>query len=534
MRRVFSLLCAAVMALSFAACTTQGSSPSTNTASGHKVASAVIPIHRDENSLNPYSYVTGSPGLTALRLVYDALFSVDKDAQVQPHLAKSYEVNGDYTKYTIEVRDNVRWHDGKKLTPEDVAFTFNYAKGSDRARWKNIANRISSMDVDGNHVTFTLADSNPYFVEEVLTDMPIIAKHVFEDKKANEVTEHVGTGIYSLTEYVPGQKYVLTANDEFFLGKPAIGTLNMPIITDSAAIHQGLKSGEYLTAFSALAPELAETFEKEKSLKVTSGPGFGNDMIYMNTSVEPFKDVEFRQAISLAIDEDALIERVYLGHADHPTAGFYSPHSPWADTSLKYEFDTAKAEKMLDKLGYKREGDFRTNKDGKPFTIELLSSGSALRLAAAQTIAQQLAKIGLDVRVKSMDSDTLDEHVWPGFDVSQEPNYQMTIFGWSGPTQLRASTIVQMGASDPTLGDFNLGKYKNPTFDQRADAYVKSGSKEEKESLVKELEKIYAETIIARPYAYGQLITVHNPTIYDGFVFQKGEGIINVSSFLEK
>ncbi|SNV01486.1 Uncharacterised protein [Corynebacterium ulcerans] len=63
MRRVFSLLCAAVMALSFAACTTQGSSPSTNTASGHKVASAVIPIHRDENSLNPTAMSREAPDL---------------------------------------------------------------------------------------------------------------------------------------------------------------------------------------------------------------------------------------------------------------------------------------------------------------------------------------------------------------------------------------------------------------------------------------------------------------------------------------
>ena len=119
----------------------------TASSSQNKTDSLVIAITKDENTLTPYSYVTGSPGLDVLRLVYDSLFVLDTDNQAIPWMIDHYAVDAESRIYTFSLKSGLFWHDGKPVTPEDVQFTFEYPLGQYQSRWKKIANMLESITV---------------------------------------------------------------------------------------------------------------------------------------------------------------------------------------------------------------------------------------------------------------------------------------------------------------------------------------------------------------------------------------------------
>ena len=507
-----------------------------NNSSAKVIESAVIPITKDENTITPFTYVTGTPGMDVQRLIFDTLFTEDKDNKILPWLAKEAKHNNDYTEYTVELNKDIKWHDDKDFSAEDVKFTFEYVLTQKVGRWKTIASKIQSMEIKDNSIIFKLKNPEPNFVEESLADIPIVPKHIYEGKDGKQVKETIGTGLYKLKEYVPQQKYVLEANDKFFKGKAKIKTINMPIMKDSNAIYQGLQTGEYLTFTGTITPELIKTFSEKKDLKVLTGPGFSAAMVYMNNQRPHFDNPEFRKAISLSIDNKEIVNRVFLDKADVGTAGFYSINSPFAKKGLDYKYDVKEAEKILDSLGYdkKNESGIRLTKEGKELSFEILSSNNAMRQSAATIISEQLKKVGIKLNVKVLEADTLDSLVWPDFDITKERKYDMTVFGWSAPMQTKQNTLIQHGSSDTKKGILNLAGYKNAEFDSAVEEFAKSNDKEKRKELVDKMQDIFAKTYPFHVYAYQNVIAVYNSSQYDEFILKNGVGIINVFSFLNQ
>lgn len=507
-----------------------------NNSSAKVIESAVIPITKDENTITPFTYVTGTPGMDVQRLIFDSLFTEDKDNKILPWLAKEAKHNSDYTEYTVELNKDIKWHDDKDFSAEDVKFTFEYVLTQKVGRWKTIASKVQSMEIKNNSIIFKLKNPEPNFVEESLVDIPIVPKHIYEGKDGKQIKETIGTGLYKLKEYVPEQKYVLEANDKFFKGKAKIKTINMPIMKDSNAIYQGLQTGEYLTFTGTITPELIKTFSEKKDLKVLTGPGFSATMVYMNNQRPHFDNPEFRKAISLSIDNKEIVNRVFLDKADVGTAGFYSINSPFAKKGLDYKYDVKEAEKILDSLGYdkKNESGIRLTKEGKELSFEILSSNNAMRQSAATIISEQLKKVGIKLNVKVLEADTLDSLVWPDFDITKERKYDMTVFGWSAPMQTKQNTLIQHGSSDTKKGILNLAGYKNAEFDSTVEEFAKSNDKEKRKELVNKMQDIFAKTYPFHVYAYQNVIAVYNSSQYDEFVLKNGVGIINVFSFLNQ
>lgn len=501
----------------------------------NQVESLVIPITKDEASLTPYTYLTGTPGLEVLRLMYDGLYTTDKDNKVIPWMAKSCENDADYKTFTIKLNEGQKWHDGQPVTLEDVKFTFEYSANQASKRWSKISNRIESMSIENDALIIKTKESQPNFLGESLADQPIVPKHIYEGQAdAKQVTSTIGSGIYKLKEYVPDQKYVLEAVDGYFKGDAKVKTLNMPIITDKSSIYQGIQSGQYATFTDRLTPELMKTFEGKADLKVHSGPGFGSAMLYMNNEVKPFDNQEFRQAISLAINSQEIIDRVFLGKATPGTAGYYSPASPYVKGGLNFTYDVNGANAKLDALGYnsKNEQGIRLDSEGKELSFELLSSTDPLRLRAAEIIAQQLLAVGIKATVKSYEPDTLDTYVWPDFDVTKPRNYQMTVWGWSAPGQTKEITPIASCSSNTSIGTENIGGYQNDEFTALEKEYLGTLDPEKRLELNHKMQEVIAKTVPFYTYAYQDQITVYNQKQYDGYVFQNGVGIINVFSFL--
>ncbi|MGL5329653.1 MAG: ABC transporter substrate-binding protein, partial [Peptostreptococcaceae bacterium] len=233
----------------------------------------VIGVHKDENNITPYTYVTGSPGLDLVNLVYDKLFILNKDNNVIPWMVEEdYKISEDFKTFEFKLVPNQKWHDDKPLTAEDIKFSLEYAKEQKNAK----ARIIDSVEVkDELSFVITLNESNIDFISDGLTNIFIVPKHIYEKyEKAEEVKETIGSGIYKLNEYKVGEYYKFEANSEYFKGGVNPKEIYMPIITDSTAMFQAIKSGEIAATTMGLSPELLETFTSDENIEILNSPGF--------------------------------------------------------------------------------------------------------------------------------------------------------------------------------------------------------------------------------------------------------------------
>lgn len=504
---------------------------------GERAEELRVAIHADENTLTPYTYVRGYPGMEVLRWIYDSLFMLNPDNEPIPWMAEDYSVDEEYKVYHIDLHDNLKWHDGKEVTAEDVKFSFMYALEQNRARWIRIAEQIADIEVDGElKLKITLEEPNPDYIREGLADFPIIPKHIYQDVgNAAEVPVTIGSGPYELKEYKSGQFYRLEAAEDYFMGTPKVSKIIMPIMTDKGSIFQALRAGQLDATTAQLAPELMTNFERDERLKIVTGAGFSSTLLQFNNEEYPFNIKEFRQAVACALDTEDILETVLLGYGDRGSLGFYHPQVPWAADNLLQERDLEKSKELLDKLGFKAEDgqDIRIDDQGSPLEFELLVyAENPLRIRTAELISEQLKEAGIKVDIQSLEAGTVDDLVWPGFDVSRGRNYEMTMWGWSAPVQTRLDSLIDLMASDTEVGTLNIGGFESQQFDNLAEDFKNTLDPEAREDIVKEMQLLSAEKVPFITLYYPQIIAAFDDSAYDGWTMQEGVGIINKFSLL--
>lgn len=493
----------------------------------------VIGVHKDENNITPYTYVTGAPGLDLVNLVYDKLFILDENNKVVPWMVEEeYKVSKDYKTYEFKLVKGIKWHDGKDLTNEDVKFSLEYAKEQKNAK----ARIIESVEIkDELNFTIKLSEGNMDFITNGLTNIFIVPKHIHEKyDNAKEVKETIGSGIYKLKEYKVGQYYKFEANDEYFKGSVNPKEIYMPIITDSTAMFQAIKKGELATTTKGLSPELLDTFKADKNIGLLNSPGFSTTLLQFNTERENLDNKEIRKAISNAINMQEIIDTVMLGYAQNGNPGFFSKELEYANKNLAFEYDVNKANEILEKEGYKLNKDnIRENEKGEKLSFELLVySSSASRIRMAEMIKEGLSKVGIEIKVTSLDATTVDELVWPGFDVSQGRDFDMAMWGWSSGTQLSQTNVVGLGHSDTSKGNYNIGGYNNSEFDKLADEFTSTLDVTRRKELMEELQAILGEEVPFMTLLNQDVINVYNKNFSENWAMQKGFGIMNRFSFL--
>lgn len=501
----------------------------------NNLAELTIAITRDENTLTPFTYVTGTPGLDVLRLVFDSLFTLDLNGEVIPWMVEDDFVIDDISRvYTMTLKDGQFWHDGVRLTAEDVQFTFEYALTQTHTRWLSIANQIESIDVLGNAITITLHYGNPDFLRTGLADMPIIPMHIYADiEVASWYTgPTIGSSLFRLSEYRIGRYYVLEAVEGYFRGEPAVSRINMPIMTDTAAITQAQIAGQISAATRSIGPEVIDVFEEADGIQILSGRGFASTKLLFNCERELLNNARFRQALVYALDIETMMNTITLGHATIASPGFVTADAPNAVTTLSYEYNPNRANEIFDELGlYKIEGIRLHN--GSPITFNLLvQSGNPNRIRAAELIRVYLEAVGITITVDSMETDTLDSFVWPGLDVSLGRDFDISMWGWSAPVQLNPMILVRLGMSEHALGDLNLSGLVDEEFDRLSRMFINTPVQTERDEISRLLQIRLAELMPFASLWHESMNFAVNKDHFDGWEFQSSVGIINRFSFL--
>ncbi|WP_096186260.1 ABC transporter substrate-binding protein [Evansella halocellulosilytica] len=496
-----------------------------------------VGITTDESTLNPYTYVTGYPGLDMINLLYDNLFQLDSENLPVPWLVEDYDVSEDGLVYNFKLHEGVTWHDGETLTADDVKFTVEYFREYPKSRFTNPLSSIENIEVHSDtEFTFELTQAEANFMVQPLADLPILPEHIWKDiDNPDDENNSIGSGPYVLQDYRSSQYYTMVANEDYYRGSPMIKEIIFPIIEDTTALFTALGAGEIDVISASISPELVEQFENNPAITVERGPGYSTALFQINAEKYPMTEKPFRQAISHAVNTEDLVDTILLGYAETGSPGFIHPSSPFFNEDLAHNFDPDKAEQLLEEAGFTDvTGDgYREDQDGNEIKLTtLVYSDNPIRIRTAEMIVEALNNIGLNVDVRAMDMTTVDSLMWPDFDVSKGREYDLGVWSWSNTMQLFPDRMIDLFYSDPSLGSVNIGGYASDEFDQLANTLRETVDEDERLRIIQEMQAFVAEDTPLVPLYYQEIVNAYNAEVYDGYKFQLGKGIINKLSFV--
>jgi peptide/nickel transport system substrate-binding protein len=344
-----------------------------------------------------------------IETIFDGLVAINDKMEIIPELATTWDISADGKVYTFKLRTDVKWHDGKPLTADDVKFTYdsiidpkqpNTIAKSDYA----LVDKIEA--VDPATVRITLKSANSSFLSKLAVG--IAPKALLEGQQLDTAVfnrKPVGTGAFMVQEWAAGQKVVLVANPNYFRGKPKIDRLIWQVIPDSNVLTVQLVNGDIDGALIIDPKDLAK-FQNNAKYKVYESIG-ANTYIGFNNENPLFTDPRVRQALNYGLDKKAIIDQIVGGQGIWSTSEILAGTWAYNSNVNKYEYDPAKAKSLLDAAGWKVGASGVREKEGKPFKFTLLTNaGDKLREGIALFARQQWSDLGVNMDVQFLEANT--------------------------------------------------------------------------------------------------------------------------------
>ena len=347
-----------------------------------------IAVDQSPVGLDPH-VVTAFSSFAVLSQIYDGLVETNADLQVEPALAESWDISEDGLTYTFNLRDGVTFHNGRRVTADDVVYSYerimDEATGSPQAsRFSQVA---SAEAADERTVVFTLSEPFAPFLTNT-ANLSVVPQEVAENENLDQVA--VGTGPFTLTEVVPDTYVLLEAYPEYYReGQPGMAALRYNVVPEASTRAAGLRNGTY-HLLPDVDPATAQTLEGVPNVTLLSTQDLAYSLLGLNTDVEPFDDPRVREAINLIINRGEIAEAVYFGQA--VPGGPLSPGlSDWAVETERfgcYTYDVEAARALLDEAGV------------SDLSMDILTFGTNKIVSdTAQVIQAQLVDAGIDANV---------------------------------------------------------------------------------------------------------------------------------------
>jgi peptide/nickel transport system substrate-binding protein len=363
----------------------------------------------DPVTLDPWKSSNFSSAQAWGDLTYQSLTMFDENLKVIPGLAESW-TNPDPTTWIFKLRQGVKFHDGSELEAEDVVFWHEKLMAAETAApYKNWFEHITKAEAQDKYtVKMTLsAPHAPMLIKFAAMRGSSIAPRKWA-AGGDMAKQAVGTGPFKIVEYVPQShiRYVKHA-DYWEQGLPLLDEVTFKVATDEETRLAGLRSGQVQHA--ALSPEAAERIANDKNIVVMSSPGPQMWTHLFNTKQAPFDDVRVRQAIFLALDRQAAIEKALNGQGTL-TGPMPTGHGDWfiPPEKLPYRKDVARAKELLAEAGH--PNGFKTTIKTTPDYPVMLSTSIIL--------ADQIKEIGIQAELIQMEWGALVKDIQGGsFDI---------------------------------------------------------------------------------------------------------------------
>lgn len=338
--------------------------------------------------------------------LYDAGFQ-----KISGDLADSWAYGKDGKSLTIKLHKGVKWHDGAPFTAQDVKLTLSLIKDPDMASVFSVrlANVLDIQVVDPLTVTLVLNKMDAT-LPDALTGIMILPQHLLSKYSAKELRNSdwwknpVGTGPFKWSRYLPDQYVELTANPDYFRGRPKLAKIINRYFKDSSSAAIALAAGEI--QYSYLTLDQVKENGSAKAFNVLTGPSQVLNYIGVNNNDPRFKDLRVRQALLLAIDRSAIIKNIYGNSALMGQCVLTLPKYVPADIN-KYEPDIGKAKALLEAAGW--------SKTNHGEALELLTYyNDQISKDVIATLQSMLAQVGINIRPRFVDGPTFGQLVDAG------------------------------------------------------------------------------------------------------------------------
>ena len=346
--------------------------------------------------------------------VYQGLVRINRDGDIVPALARSWEISPDGTSYTFNLREDVTFHNGKKFTAADVAFSLERARDDSTPvpHPEYYAPIAEILSPDKFTIKVKLSEPSSVFLFNLARGDSVILPEGQKDLS----THPVGTGPFKFKSWKRGSKVTLTRFENYYdEGLPYLDEVVFEFIGDVNTRITALRSGDIDAIAYLSSPENAVALKSADSIQVLTGVTTWEVILAMNNSRQPFTNPRVRKAINYALDRKEIIEGATFGFGK-AIGSLMSPTNPnYIDLSWLYTNDLKKAQELLESAGYP-EG----------FSVKLtLPATYELSLRSGKIIADQLRELGISVEIKKISWAQWLQKVFSGAE------YDMTIIGHS-------------------------------------------------------------------------------------------------------
>lgn len=459
----------------------------------------ILGIGSDPNVMNPL-YAGDRVTMTINNALFSPLYVTDSEGTTF-YLAESITPSEDFLKYTLKLKEGLKWHDGEDLNADDIVFTMNSTtdenqKANSRGSFVIAGKPVEAKKIDELTVEFTLPEISVPFMGS-LGGLRPIPQHIFEGEadlaKSTKNLEPIGSGPFKFKEFKSGEKVELVRFDEYFDGVANLDSIVYRVIADPNTANTALMNGELSARYITVSD--VEKFDSNEDFNVvTYKEGMLNNMVFRLTNKD-LQNNDVRKAIAYGINKAELISGVYLSeeYAEKAHSIFVPTTSFYTDDVEKYDYDVNKAKELLKDAGAEnlklRLAYINSSKENEGFGL---------------IMQQQLKEIGVEIELIAMERgafyDKLLDASNPDFDLAfngfvmgMEPNGYKPLF-------LEGNMNNFMG-------------YVNKNLDTTWESGVVETDESKRSEIYQSIQKQLIDDMVVYPIAYPMSIVAVNNKI---------------------
>jgi peptide/nickel transport system substrate-binding protein len=434
-------------------------------------------------------------------VIFDALVKKDEHYNLQPWLATSWDQPDPLT-LIVHLHGGVRFHDGRPLEAEDVAWTIrSMIDGTLITAKAGAFASVARVEVR-DRLTLLLRLKHPD--AGLLFNMSDGLFGVVPRGSGRDFGLHpIGSGPFRFVSEVQDKEVIVARNPNYWAGAPKIEGVRFTVVPDAITSALELRKGSADLASNVLTFDMIHTLEAAPNLKIDSSPS--SVVIYTNFNItDPMlRDRRVRQAIASAMDRQAIVAAIWRGQAR--LADTMLPAGHWAAASdremAQYPHDVARAERLLDEAGFHR------GPDGVRLRITLKTSTDETTRLMAAVLQQQLRAAGIQLNLRAAEFGTFYSDVTRGA-------FQMYALRWIGSNEDPYIFHYTYGSDAFPPKGANRGRYSNPRVDTLLSAAAGETDQQKRRAEYVEVQKILAEDLPGIPLWYPNNEVVHSRRIH--------------------
>ncbi|ADD07578.1 ABC-type transport system periplasmic substrate-binding protein (probable substrate dipeptide/oligopeptide) (plasmid) [Natrialba magadii ATCC 43099] len=446
------------------------------------------------------------PESMCLTPVHERLFTIDPDLEPQPWLATEYETNDDETEYVIQLEEGVEFHDGTEFNADVAKWNLERAEENSPDAWQ--FGTLEEIDATGDYeLTFHFEEPHPLFPQYLANvQMGFASREAVEaagDDYGQE--EVVGTGPLVFEEWVRDDEIVYSRNEDYDRGPDFLsndGPINFEeyhvrIVPEPTTLLNEVTVGN-VDGSMMIAASDAEDVEAHDNTQLERVDDAHPTFLSINVEAEPTDEVEVRQAMAYAVDQEAIVNAAFHGEG-YP---IYSLCPPMAVGGLDeataretgYEQDLDTARELLDDAGWENdeEGEVRT-RNGDDLSVSFFAFEMEPYSSIGEVTQDMLSQVGFEANLEILESGTLYDRVEGG----EHNLVTMALSGGYIANNTLASTLHSQNYAPD--GGSNYSLYQSDEYDEIIDQAEVEPDDAEREALLHEAQEHILEEVPVVP-----------------------------------